>query len=55
MKKVLLGLTTLFLISCVNLNGPKVQKVENNPKSVATKNNVVTTQKDDKKILMQIK
>ena len=49
MKKVLLGLTTLLLISCVNLNGPKVQKVENNPKSVATKNNVVTTQKDDKK------
>ena len=49
MKKILLGLTTLLLISCVNLNGPKVQKVENNPKSVATKNNVVTTQKDDKK------
>ena len=49
MKKVLLGLTTLLLISCVNLNGPKVQKVENNLKSVATKNNVVTTQKDDKK------
>ena len=49
MKKVLLGLTTLLLISCVNLNGPKVQKVENNPKSVATKNSVVTTQKDDKK------
>ena len=42
-------MTTLLLISCVNLNGPKVQKVENNPKSVATKNNVVTTQKDDKK------
>jgi len=49
MKKVLLGLTTLLLISCVNLNEPKVQKVENNPKSVATKNSVVTTQKDDKK------
>ena len=45
MKKVLLVLTALLLISCVNLNEPKVQKVENNPKSVATKNSVVTTQK----------
>ena len=49
MKKVLLGLTTLLLISCVNLNEPKVQKVENNTKNVTTKTNVVSTQKDDKK------
>ena len=49
MKKVLLGLTTLLLISCVNLNEPKVQKVVNNTKNVTTKTNVVSTQKDDKK------
>ena len=49
MKKVSLGLIALLLISCVNLNEPKVQKVENNPKSTITKNNVVTTQKVDKK------
>lgn len=48
MKKVLLGLTTLLLISCVNLNEPKVQKVVNSPKS-STKNNVVKTQKEEKK------
>ena len=48
MKKVLLGLTTLFLISCVNLNEPKVQKVVNSPKS-SNKNNVVKTQKEEKK------
>ena len=48
MKKVLLGLTTLLLISCVNLNEPKVQKVENSPKS-SNKNNVVKTQKEEKK------
>ena len=40
MKKVLLGLTTLLLISCVNLNESKVQKVVNSPKS-SNKNNVV--------------
>ena len=48
MKKVLLGLTTLLLISCVNLNEPKVQKVVNSPKS-SNKNNVVKTQKEEKK------
>ena len=48
MKKVLLGLTTLLLISCVNLNEPKVQKVVNSPKS-SNKNNVVKTQKVEKK------
>ena len=48
MKKVLLGLTTLLLISCVNLDEPKVQKVVNSPKS-STKNNVVKTQKEEKK------
>ena len=49
MKKVLLGLTTLLFISCVNLNEPKVQKVENNTKNTTTKSNVANTQKDDKK------
>ena len=49
MKKISLGLMALLLISCVNLNEPKVQKVENNPKSTTTKNNVVNAQKDDKK------
>ena len=48
MKKVLLGLITLLLISCVNLNEPKVQKVVNSPKS-SNKNNVVKTQKEEKK------
>ena len=48
MKKVLLSLTTLLLVSCVNLNTPKVQKVVNSPKS-STKNNVVKTQKEEKK------
>lgn len=48
MKKVLLSLTTLLLVSCVNLNEPKVQKVVNSPKS-STKNNVVKTQKEEKK------
>ena len=48
MKKVLLGLTTLLLISCVNLNEPKVQKVVNSPKR-SNKNNVVKTQKEEKK------
>ena len=49
MKKVLLGLTTLLFISCINLNEPKVQKVENNTKNTTTKSNVANTQKDDKK------
>ena len=48
MKKVLLSLTTLLLVSCVNLDEPKVQKVVNSPKS-STKNNVVKTQKEEKK------
>ena len=48
MKKVLLGLTTLLLISCVNLNESKVQKVVNSPKS-SNKNNIVKTQKEEKK------
>jgi len=48
MKKVLLDLTTLLLVSCVNLDEPKVQKVVNSPKS-STKNNVVKTQKEEKK------
>ncbi|WP_335994291.1 hypothetical protein [Fusobacterium polymorphum] len=48
MKKVLLCLTTLLLISCVNLNESKVQKVVNSPKS-SNKNNVVKTQKEEKK------
>lgn len=48
MKKVLLGLTTLLLISCVNLNESKFQKVVNSPKS-SNKNNVVKTQKEEKK------
>ena len=48
MKKVLLGLITLLLISCVNLNESKVQKVVNSPKS-SNKNNVVKTQKEEKK------
>ena len=39
MKKVLLSLTTLLLVSCVNLDEPKVQKVENNTKNVTTKTN----------------
>ncbi|RRD28873.1 hypothetical protein EII27_00720 [Fusobacterium canifelinum] len=40
-------MTTLLLISCINLNEPKIQKVANNTKN-PTKNNV-NTQKDDKK------
>ena len=48
MKKVLLSLTTLLLVSCVNLNELKVQKVVNSPKS-SNKNNVVKTQKEEKK------
>ncbi|ASG29650.1 hypothetical protein CBG61_03005 [Fusobacterium polymorphum] len=41
-------MTTLLLISCVNLNESKVQKVVNSPKS-SNKNNVVKTQKEEKK------
>ena len=48
MKKGLLILAALLLISCVNLNEPKVQKVVNSPKS-SNKNNVVKTQKEEKK------
>ena len=48
MKKGLLVLATLLLISCVNLNEPKVQKVVNSPKS-SNKNNVAKTQKEEKK------
>ena len=48
MKKVLLSLTTLLLVSCVNLDEHNVQKVVNSPKS-STKNNVVKTQKEEKK------
>ena len=50
MKKVLLGLTTLLLVSCVNLDEPKVQKVVNGPKSnIETKTNVLNSQKNNKK------
>ena len=49
MKKGLLVLTTLLLISCVNFNEPKVQKVVNNTKNSSTKNNVVSTQKENNK------
>ena len=49
MKKVLLVLSTLFLISCVNLNETKLPKTTNNKKSSVTKNNVVNVQKDNKK------
>ena len=49
MKKVLLVLSTLFLISCVNLNETKLPKATNNKKSSVTKNNVVNVQKDNKK------
>lgn len=49
MKKGLLVLATLLLISCVNLNEPKVGKVIDNTKSSGTKNNVVNTQKNNKK------
>ena len=49
MKKVLLVLSTLFLISCVNLNETKLPKATHNKKSSVTKNNVVNVQKDNKK------
>ena len=49
MKKVLLVLSTLFLISCVNLNETKLPKTTNNKKSSVTKNNVVNVKKDNKK------
>ena len=49
MKKGLLVLATLLLISCVNLNEPKVGKVIDNTKSSGAKNNVVNTQKNNKK------
>ena len=49
MKKGLLILAALLLISCVNLNTPKVEKVIDNTKSSVTKNNVANTQKNNKK------
>ena len=49
MKKGLLILAALLLISCVNLNAPKVEKVIDNTKSSVTKNNVANTQKNNKK------
>lgn len=49
MKKLLLVLSTMLLISCVNLNESKNQKTINNTKSSTIKNNLVTTQKDTRK------
>lgn len=49
MKKGLLVLSTLLLLSCVNLNNFKNQKVINDTKNSSTKSNVVNTQKVNKK------
>ena len=49
MKKGLLVLSTLLLLSCVNLNNFKNQKVINDTKNSSTKSNVVNTQKANKK------
>lgn len=49
MKKGLLVLSTLLLLSCVNLNNFKNQKVINDTKNSGTKSNVVNTQKINKK------
>lgn len=49
MKKGLLVLSTLLLLSCVNLNNFKNQKVINDTKNSGTKSNVVNTQKANKK------
>ena len=49
MKKVLLVFSTLFLISCVNINETKLAKTTTNNKNSVTKNNVVNIQKDNKK------
>ncbi|EGQ78852.1 hypothetical protein HMPREF9094_2121, partial [Fusobacterium animalis ATCC 51191] len=49
MKKGLLVLSTLLLLSCVNLNNFKNQKVINDTKNSGTKSNVVNTQKVNKK------
>ena len=49
MKKVLLVFSTLFLISCVNINETKLAKITTNNKNSVTKNNVVNIQKDNKK------
>lgn len=49
MKKILLVLSTILLISCVNLNEPVTHKVSEKNQSSDTKNNVVITQKDNKK------
>ena len=49
MKKVLLVFSTLFLISCVNINETKLAKTTTNNKNSVTKNNIVNIQKDNKK------
>ena len=50
MKKGLLILSTLILLSCVNLNEFKSQKVVNNTKNSTSKSNVVNNnQKVNKK------
>ena len=49
MKKVLLVFSTLFLISCMNINETKLAKTTTNNKNSVTKNNVVNIQKDNKK------
>ena len=49
MKKGLLVLSTLLLLSCVNLNNFKNQKVINDTKNSGTKSNIVNTQKVNKK------
>ena len=49
MKNGLLVLSTLLLLSCVNLNNFKNQKVINDTKNSGTKSNVVNTQKANKK------
>ena len=49
MKKGLLVLATLLLISCVNLNEHKGERVIVNTKSSGTKSNVANAQKNNKK------
>ena len=49
MKKGLLVLATLLLISCVNLNEHKGERVIVNTKSSGTKSNVANVQKNNKK------
>ena len=55
MKKGLLVLSTLLLLSCVNLNNFKNQKAINDTKNSGTKSNIVNTQKINKKKLLQQK